>query len=98
MGDQLVDLLKGAGIEEEIDSFAGGELAGLVLTAQTIVATAAFGEALEIGEALERIQCYTFAACAFSQSLRNFSSPMSVSGCFRHASMTAAGPVHTPPP
>src|SRR5688500_3480952 len=40
----------------------------------------------------------TFAACAFSQSLRNFSRPMSVSGCLKHCSMTAAGTVTTSAP
>ena len=35
------------------------------------------------------------AAWAFSQSFRNFSRPMSVSGCLKHASITAAGHVQT---
>ena len=31
MGDEFVGFLEGAGIEQELDAFAGGELAGAVL-------------------------------------------------------------------
>ena len=31
VGDELVDLLEGAGIEEQLDALARGQLAGLVL-------------------------------------------------------------------
>ena len=41
---------------------------------------------------------HTFAACACSQSFRNFARPMSVSGCLKHCSMTAGGTVTTSAP
>ena len=47
MGDELVDLVEGARIEQGIDSLARRELAGVVLPLQPIVAAAAFGAALE---------------------------------------------------
>ena len=65
MRDELVGLLERPGIEEEIDALARGQLAGLVLPANPLFA-ALFTQA--------------FTACDFSQSLRNFSSPMLVSG------------------
>jgi hypothetical protein len=38
MRDQLVGLVEGAGIEEQIDPLAGGQLARLVLAAKAILA------------------------------------------------------------
>ena len=78
MRDEFVELFEGAGIEQEIDSFAGGELARVVLALETFVAAAELGAALEIGEDVVRFQAFT--ACDFSQSLRKFARPMSVSG------------------
>ena len=43
-------------------------------------------------------QAFTPAACDFSQSFRNFSSPTSVSGCLNDCSMMAAGTVQTSAP
>ena len=92
---------KEPGIEQEIDPLARRELAGVVLPLQPIVAAAAFGAALEVCEMLEWVhegRCYAFTLCAFSQSFRNFSSPMSVRGCLNIASMTAAGQVQMSAP
>ena len=50
MGDQLVDLLEGARIEQQVDPLAGGELARLVLPARAFFSAAEFGAALEVGE------------------------------------------------
>jgi hypothetical protein len=41
--DELVDLLERPGIEEQVDPLAGGELAGLVLAAEPILAAAQLG-------------------------------------------------------
>jgi hypothetical protein len=68
MRDELVELFEGPGIEEQFDAFAGGQLAGRVLPAYSRVSALDFGQA------------QAFTACAFSQSLRNFSRPMLVSG------------------
>jgi hypothetical protein len=95
MGDELVRLLERAGIEEQIDALARRELAGLVLPAQPVLAAPTLGAALEL---FEVSVCQAFTACAFSQSFRNFSRPMSVSGCLNIASITAAGHVHTSAP
>ncbi len=127
VGDELVDLVEGAGVEQEIDPLARRELPDVVLPFQAIVAAAAFGAALEVGEMRERIHDlgghahgiptriakltklakdvsswgrdgYALTPCAFSQSFRNFSSPMSVSGCLNSCSMTAAGHVQMSAP
>ena len=50
MRDELVDLLEGAGIEEQIDSLPRGQLAGLVLPAQALFAAAQLRAALEVFE------------------------------------------------
>src|SRR4029077_11905775 len=47
MGDQLVDLLERAGIEQELDPLARGQLAGRVLLRQATRAAAKLGAALE---------------------------------------------------
>ena len=86
--DELVQLFERAGIEQEIDALARRELAGVVLALEAGLAAAELREPLEIGKAR-----HTRAVWAFSQSFRNFSSPMSVSGCLKQASITAAGHV-----
>jgi hypothetical protein len=95
VGDELVDLVERARIEEEIDPLARGELAGLVVAAQPIRAAAKLRAPLEVVEVLV---FQAFTVWAFSQSLRNFSRPMSVSGCLNIASMTAAGHVQMSAP
>jgi hypothetical protein len=49
-----------------------------MLPAQALFAAAELGPAFEIGENVVRVQAFT--ACDFSQSFRNFSRPMLVSG------------------
>ena len=44
MGDELVGLLEGAWVEQELDAFAGGELAGAVLALPALCAACLFGE------------------------------------------------------
>ena len=98
VGDELVDFLERAGIEKQIDSLPRRELARLVLPPQPILAAAELRAALEILEMSEMLVRQAFTAWAFSQSLMNFSSPMSVSGCLNIASITAAGQVQTSAP
>ena len=50
MGDELVDFLEGAGIEQQLDPLARRQLAGLVLALEALLAAAQFGAALEIGK------------------------------------------------
>jgi hypothetical protein len=76
--DELVEFFEGARIEQQIDPFAGREFSRVVLALEALFAAAELGAALEIGEDLVRRQAFT--ACDFSQSLRNFSRPMLVSG------------------
>ena len=85
MRDELVDLLERAGIEQQVDALARRELAGVVLPLQPLLAAAQLGAPLEVLEMrrADPSACYALAACAFSQSFRNFSSPMSVSGCLK---------------
>ena len=78
MRDQLVEFFEGAGIEQEIDPFARRELARVVLAFEALRPATELGAAFEIGEDVVRLQAFT--ACDFSQSFRNFSRPMLVSG------------------
>ena len=78
MRDELVELFEGARVEQQIDPLAGRQFAGAVLPAEPLVAAAELGAAFEIGEDLVWFQAFT--ACDFSQSFRNFSRPMPVSG------------------
>ena len=78
MGDQLVDFLERAGIEEQVDPLTGGQLAGRMLPLDTSLAAAELRAAFQIGECVFGI--YAFTAWDFSQSFKNFSSPMLVSG------------------
>ncbi len=48
--DELVELLERAGIEQEVDALARGQLAGLVLAAQPLLAAALLGPAFEFRE------------------------------------------------
>ena len=89
-----------SGVEEQLDALARGQLAGVALALQPLLAAAQRGAALKVVEKRHSwtVSTQTFAACAFSQSFRNFSSPMSVSGCLKHCSITAAGTVTTSAP
>ena len=78
VGDELVEFLERARVEQQIDALARRQLASVVLAAQPLFSPAEFGAALEAGEHLVGIQAFT--ACDFSQSFRNFSRPMLVSG------------------
>ena len=53
--DQLVDFLERAGIEEELDSLARGQFAGVMLALLPLRAAAQLRAALEIGEHVLRI-------------------------------------------
>ena len=55
MGDQLVDFFEGVGVEEKVDPLARGELAGRVLTLQSIVAASELGATFEVFEMFEWI-------------------------------------------
>ena len=96
MRDELVELFEGAGVEEKIDPLSGRELARVVLALETLVASAELGTAFEVGENV--VRCQAFTACDFSQSFRNFSRPMLVSGWLYSRSITAGGQVQMSAP
>ena len=50
VGDELVELFERAGIEQQLDPLARGQLAGGVLALEPIGAAAELGASLEIGE------------------------------------------------
>ena len=50
--DELVDFLERAGIEQQLDPLAGGELAGRVLALDAGLAAAELRAALQIGESV----------------------------------------------
>jgi len=76
--DEFVDFLERAAIEQQVDPLTGGQLAGRVLPLDASLAAAELRAAFQIGESLFGI--YAFTACDFSQSFRNFSRPILVSG------------------
>ena len=55
VGDQLVDLLERAGIEQQLDPLARGQLAGVVLLRQPFHAAAFFGAAFEITKSFDGV-------------------------------------------
>src|SRR5262249_30267256 len=55
VGDQLVDFLERARIEEELDALARGQLSRGVLPLEPFPAAAELGATLQIGEGVERI-------------------------------------------
>jgi hypothetical protein len=55
MDDELVDFLERVWIEQEIDAFARGELAGGVLSLETVFAAAELRPPLEICKSIVRI-------------------------------------------
>ena len=52
--DELVRLFERAGVEQQVDALARGELAGVVLLAYPVSAAAQFRETLELGETILR--------------------------------------------
>src|SRR3954469_22537999 len=50
VGDELIDLLEGARIEQQVDSLARRQLAGLVLTTQALLTAPQLRAALEVFE------------------------------------------------
>ena len=105
--DELADLLEAAGVDELGDALAGGELAGGVLPLDAGRAAAGFGPSFQIREGVPtghesglRLDAYALAAaaCAFSWSFRNRSSPLSVSGWLNICSITLPGHVQTSAP
>src|SRR5690606_12515588 len=97
VGDETIDFLEGPRVEEQVDALAGRQPSGLMLPPAASLAAAFVRSSLEVREPGERVH-HTRAACAFSQSWRNFARPMSVSGCLRQASITAGGQVQTSAP
>ena len=80
MRDELVDFLEGAGVEQELDALARRQLARGVLAAEALLAATELCTLLEVCQGVEGIRHQALTAWAFSQSFRNFSSPMLVSG------------------
>jgi hypothetical protein len=74
MRDELVQLFERAWIEKKIDALAGRQFPRVVLTLDSGLNRGSWLGAR--GSWLAQ----AFTACAFSQSFRNFSRPMLVSG------------------
>ena len=56
MRDQLVDLLEGAGIEQQLDPLARRQLARIVMALETLGAAAQLGAAFEVRQGVQRIR------------------------------------------
>jgi hypothetical protein len=76
--DQLVDFFEGVGIEQQVDPLTRRQLTGRVLPLDASLAAAELCAAFQISESLFGV--YAFTAWAFSQSFKNFSSPILVNG------------------
>ncbi len=97
MHDELIHFLKSVFVEESMDSFSSGQLTRFVLTRNSLLTAAFFRLEMATLEFFLLVvsihipqgylQLLTSCFC-FSQSARNFSSPMSVKGCLRSCSMT----------
>jgi hypothetical protein len=59
MRDQLVDFFERAGIEQQVDPLAGGQLAGRMLPLDAGLAAAELRAALQIGENVFGIYAFT---------------------------------------
>jgi hypothetical protein len=59
VGDELVDFLEGPRVEQEVDPFARGQLAAVVLTLLPVGAAAELRAALEVRESVFGIQAFT---------------------------------------
>jgi hypothetical protein len=110
VGDERIGFFEGIGIEQEGDAFAGGQFSSVALAAKPFFTATGLRLAPHVCQLRQRIYhrvhdvdgrvtvAHTLAAWAFSQSFRNRSSPISVSGCLKHCSITAAGAVTTSAP
>ena len=103
MGDELVDFLERAGIEQEVDPLAGRQLAGLVLPWSRASPPPRSARRSSSSRCSRARRSAPSTACAFSQSFRNFSRPMLVSGwlysCLDHRRRTRADVgAHAAPP
>jgi hypothetical protein len=58
MGDELVEFLEGAFVEEQFDALAGGELAFFVLAVAAVFATALFGRGVAAAQLLELVHAF----------------------------------------
>jgi hypothetical protein len=79
VGDELVHFLERPRIEQEPDALARRELAGCVVAIETLLTAAELRAPFQVGEGFVWFS-QAFTACDFSQSFRNFSSPLLVSG------------------
>ena len=55
MADKFVELFEGAFIEQQVDAFAGAELALLVFALAALGAAASFGFGVELAELFEAV-------------------------------------------
>src|SRR5262249_15500011 len=55
VGDELVDFLERAGIEEQVHPLAGGQLTARALLAKTLFSAAELGPAIEVGQYVLRV-------------------------------------------
>ena len=75
MGDQLVDFLERAGIEQPRHALAGRELALLMLFLEARFATTQFGETLAFSQAFDRIHRHGLLSVPTPSSLTIMRSP-----------------------
>ena len=97
MGDELVDLLEGAGVEQQIDALARRQLAGVVLAAQAVLSAAELGPALQVLESLDHVRPTLRRLCLLPVLQESFE-PDVGERMLEHCSITAAGQVQMSAP
>ena len=98
MRDELVDLLEGAGIEQQVDALARRQLAGLVLPAEALLAAAELGAALEVLEVLDQRSIQARAGLRLLPVLQELLEADVGQRMLEQRSITAAGQVQMSAP
>src|SRR5688572_19362932 len=102
MGDELVKFFEGVFVEQNTYALAGRHLPVRLLPVEPVFSAAHLRGAVALGELLDAVSggdaSHYLMTGTFSQSLRNCSTPLSVSGCFSICSKTFDGSVQTSAP
>ena len=91
VGDELVELLERAGIEQQLDPLARGQLAGVVLALEALLAAAELGAPLEVGEMSDRIHVMSIGSELTAASPSRPAPSPSPSGTSRGRCRSAGG-------
>ena len=95
---ERIDLLFDVGTFQEVDKLVTHRCRDFGMTDQVIPGDGVVAGQGRVDGRVVYAFAQDFTVCAFSQSFRNRSSPISVSGCLKSASITEAGQVQMSAP